>query len=197
MEILLISLKGVEKMENIESILFVLEKIARSTGEDEDDDIFTLENEFNIKIKEEEIPSLRDVLKNECIWIWVLKPYNQKDYKSEKNNLHFIKHQYPGSINQLVKKEKLDGKDYIRYPKYVMASRVHDYIFECFLEDYGVKYEDFRESEWEVIITSKEFKLAELQVARELIAVDLLPVYSPDLILNNNKINDEWKGKKE
>lgn len=158
---------------NVEDILLVLEKIAKKTGEDEDDYIYDLERQFDIKITEKEVSSLREILRAECIWIWVLKPFNQKDFKVEKEYLYFIKHQPPNSINKFVKKKKLDGKYYIKYPKYIMLSNVQDYIFEHLFEEYGINYDDFAEIEWEGIITSKQFKSAEIQVARELIANEI------------------------
>lgn len=161
------------KNYKIEDILLALEKIAKKTGEDEDEFICDLENQFDIRITEEEVSSLREALRAEYMWIWILKPFNQRDYKIEKEHLNFINIQHPYSINVFVKKKKLDGKYYIKYPKYIMLSRVQDYIFERLFEEYGIKYEDFTESDWEDIISSKKFKVTELQSARELIAYEI------------------------
>ncbi len=166
---------------NVEDILLALEKIAKKTGEDEDDYIYKLESKFDIKITEKEISSLREILRAESIWIWVLKPFSQKEFKVEKKYLYCIKHQQPNSINKFIKKKKLDGKYYIKYPKYIILSNVQDYIFEHLLEEYGINYDDFAESEWEGIITSKQFKSAEIQVARELIAIEIYHKVSKQL----------------
>lgn len=158
--------------DKIEAIKLALEKIAKNTGEDEDAFICDLEDQFDIKITGEEVSSFRESLRAEHIWIWVLKPFNQEDYEVEKKNLYFINGQHPAPNNQFVKKERLVGKDYIKYPKYTLLSRVQDYIFERLLEEFGIKYEHFTESEWEDILASKEFKRAELQAAREIIAFE-------------------------
>lgn len=53
-----------------EKILFMLDKIARKTGELEDDSIYNLESQFNIHIKEEDISQLRK---------WHLRTRTDKD----------------------------------------------------------------------------------------------------------------------
>ncbi|MFX1570406.1 MAG: hypothetical protein ACFFCV_18750 [Promethearchaeota archaeon] len=159
------------KQIKIADVLLALEKIVRKTGEDEDEIICDLDEQYNIKITEEELSSsLRESLSEEHIWIWVLKPFNKEKFKAEKKSLHSIKYDNQISINKLVRKEKIDGKYYIKCPKYILLSRVDDNIFECLLEDHGIKYEDLPRSEWETIICSKEFRQAQIQVARELIA---------------------------
>jgi len=154
---------------NDKAVLLALEKISKNTGEDEDDEIFTLEREFNIKITEDEVSTLRDVLINESVWIWVLKPYTSKDYEKEK--LHLIKCSL--SADKFLKKKELDGRFFIKYLERIILSRVHDSIFEDLLEEHEIEYKNLTKSEWEDIIASKQFKKAEIQVAREFIASKL------------------------
>ncbi|MFX1568986.1 MAG: hypothetical protein ACFFCV_11545 [Promethearchaeota archaeon] len=156
-------------MKKFSDILIALEKIAKKTGEDEDDSICDLKNQFNIRIAEE-ASSLRESLGGKHIWIWILKPYNKKDLYTERYNLRFIKFQLSSSIYKIVRKEKVEGKYYIKYPKYILLSDVQDAIFERLYEEHGIKNKDFTEIEWEDILCSMEFKYAEIQMARELIA---------------------------
>lgn len=176
--------------ENYEEVLLVLEKIARDTGEDEAGCIYHLENEFNLKIMEERVEPplpLRPLLKLELIWVWVLKPYNPKEYETRREYLysHILHRSY--SVDKYVMRQKIDGKYYIKYPESAILSVVQEYIFEQLLEDYGIELSNFTKSEWEDIITSKQFKKAEIQVARELIANNLLSKYQQNLIISNDK----------
>lgn len=161
------------KEDRFKDVILILEKIARNIGEDEDDTIYQLNSEFDIRITEEQVLSLKTTLKSEWIWIWVLKPFKQKDYEVEKRNLYFINPLCPDSVDKYVKKQKVDGKYFIKYIKGVILSNVHDYIFECLFEEYGINYEDLTKRKWEGVITSKQFKAAEIQAARELIAFEI------------------------
>jgi len=160
-------------IKTFKDIFLVLEKIARNTGEDEDDTIGELNREFDIIITEEQVLSLKTTLKSEWIWIWVIRPFNQKDYEVEKRSLYFVNHYDPDSVNKYVTMQKVDGKDFIKYSGGILLSNVHDYIFERLYEEYGINYKGFTESKWEGVITSKQFKAVEIQAARELIAIKI------------------------
>jgi len=153
-----------------EGILLALEKIARKTGEDEDDFISELERHFDIIITEEEVLLLKEVLRFEHVCIWVLKPFSQTGFLEKKEVFYFVKRQVPNLLNILVMKKEINGSHYIQYPRYVMLSAIQDSIFEELLEDHGINYYDFTENEWEDVLTSNQYKSTVIQIARELIA---------------------------
>lgn len=146
-----------------EKILFMLNKIARNTGELEDDSIYNLESQFNIYITEEEVSQLR----NREIWIWIIKPFNIDDYENEKRRLDLKDLSYP--IDNLTKKQQLNGKYYIKYPERIPYYSVNDNLLGDLLRMCQV-CEGLTGQEWEVIKKTSQWKDAEIQIARELIA---------------------------
>ena len=101
-------------VENYNRIILSLEKIAKSTGEDEDDNIHLLEQEYQVYIDKNEIPNLR------CsdIWIYITRPSNSIIYQSVRNkfmSLLPIALIPEDLLRKYVKKVNINGKSYVKY----------------------------------------------------------------------------------
>ena len=62
-----------------------------------------LENQFDIKITKDVIYPLK---KSSYFWIWVLKPFTQRDYEEKKENLWILTDIEPDSSHPFIKKER-------------------------------------------------------------------------------------------
>lgn len=122
------------------------------------------------------------------MWIWILKPFNIDDYENEKRRLDLKN--FPYLIDEYVVEYELKGELFIKYPERIPYYYVNDNLLGDLLRMCKV-CEGLTGEEWEVIKKTSQWNDAEIQVARELIADNLLPIYSPDLILTDNEIDDE------
>ncbi len=159
--------------ENYNHLILSLEKIAKSTGEDEDDNIHLLEQEFQVFIDKNEILDLR----GSAIWIYITKPCNSIIYQSVRDKFMSL---LPLALipedllRKYVKKVNMNGKSYVKYPERVEIWQIYESINQDLGEDHEFPIEKLSESEWAKIYCSPEWKKAEVQVAREIIAANLI-----------------------
>ncbi len=149
-----------------DDVLEGLKGIARTRGEEEDDTISELKEYYDIDITEEEVTSLR----GGDLWMYVIKPFKEDEYDKEKE---LFKNKIPSvNIGDYIKKIEKNGKFYIKYPEYVDIRRIQNKISEDLKEKYRID-EEHEDINWDKIFSSKEWKVAEIQVARELIGIRL------------------------
>lgn len=157
------------RIEKINKIFLVLDKICRNTGEDEDDNIIDLENYADMRITDEEIEEIR----GREIWIWIIEPMNEDLLKYIKKKLE----NYNFSISKYMKKFEQDGIKYIKYPKKIDICAVRKDIFEIMKEEHGIKSSDLKCYEWAYLQETEIWRRTEVQVAREIIADQMIKHY--------------------
>ncbi len=146
----------------LNQILLSLEKIARSLGGDEDQNIFLVEDNQKIIITEEKAPTNS----SNRIAIWVLESYENEKYISLKEGKIYN--------NNLIQKTMINRKEFLKYPIEIELSRVFNDIAEDLKEEHGIRLGDLTEEEWERIQDTEIWKKCEVQVAREIIAKGLI-----------------------
>ena len=148
--------------EKLNRIMLVLERSARALGQEEDEGIVRLEQEFKIIITKEKL-----AFQNQHIWIMVLKPFTNEDYELAKQQLDFPNLSH--LADEYVIKCQLDGMEYIKYPERIEVWKVHSNISDD-LTNSSRFCRSLTEAEWEVIMGTVQWQMAEIQIARELIA---------------------------
>jgi len=138
-------------------LLIALSKIARETGEDEDNKIIDL-RDIEIVISDKNIEFI-----GKYIRIYISEPYTEFRYNQNVNSFQIID-------RDLIKIFNLNGKEFIKYPHNIERWKVDQEIFEDLKEEHDIKDCHFNENEWIKIQSSKEWKECQIQVARELIA---------------------------
>jgi len=149
-----------------------LNKISRNTGEDEFDLIHSLKEKRDICITFEEIfPRV-----NNKVGIFILEPFSDKKYKEIKE---FYKSNYiPNLFKKYVKTITKNDRIYLRHPILVNISRINDEIIEDLKEEHGIVNSKFSEIQWEQIQNTESWRITEIQVAREIIATNLLSEFN-------------------
>ncbi|TFG22103.1 MAG: hypothetical protein EU529_11500 [Promethearchaeota archaeon] len=165
----------IKNQDRLDALLSRLNKCANLLDPDKAQLIIFLEKEFNIRITKEKLP-----IQYQYIWIMVLRPFTIKVYNLVKKQLDL--RNFPHLINSYVIKCQLDGKDFIKYPEKIEISIIqHKILDDLTRTRIGGK---LTETEWEVIMSTASWKMAESQVARELIALN---IYNE---MNNNPMEE-------
>lgn len=158
------------KKEKIIKTKLALEKIARDTGEDEDEFLFRLREEFKIVIEFEEIQEL----KRRNIWIWVTLPYSKHIMTFLENKLS----EFNLSLLDYLKAFNSSKQKLIKYPEKVEICRVDKEVYEILREEHDLNSRYLTDYEWEKIHYTETWRKAQIQIAREFIAEKLLEKYA-------------------
>ncbi|MFX1568106.1 MAG: hypothetical protein ACFFCV_07040 [Promethearchaeota archaeon] len=160
--------KKKEKKSKLKEVLLALEKIARKTGEDEDDYIWSLENEYNIKVTEVETKTNRFG----STALWVVLPIScvlhlpiGRDIRDKNMPLE--------NAETIMKKIEKDGKNFVKYAYPIGITSISDTIFEILKNQYGIMENFLTPEEWGKVYDSEEWVNAKLQIGRELIAEEI------------------------
>lgn len=154
--------------ENLEKIILALERSARALGQEEDEEIVRLEQDRNIIITKEKL-----LFQNQYIWIMVMKPYTEEDFELVKQQLDFPN--FSHLADKYIIKCQLDGIEYIKYPERIEVRKVHDNLFDDLINSTRI-CKSLTEAEWEIITGTVQWQMAEIQIARELIANNNFPI---------------------
>ena len=134
--------------------------IAKEGGGDEDDAIIALDEQLNIKIS-----SKNPMFGGLAIGVWVKEPYS---------NSRFIELKRRPPIEHSVNDELIGGKRIIKYPQYESQSDVGNNINDDLKYECEIKDKDLTEDEWFKLNSTPEYKKAQVQVTRELVARTIL-----------------------
>ena len=150
--------------EKIETVLLGLEKIARETGEDEYELIFSLAFEKGIIITEE----ISSLLFYNHISVWILKPFVKEEFEASRSAWisRYPSHLVDINLQKIEKNRRL----YIKYPENIEIYRIYDDLFDVLTEEHGIECDDINEAEWKEIKDTDIWKSSVFQTARELVA---------------------------
>ena len=142
--------------------LFCLDQITELAGEEELSDC----KEYDIEVTSEIGPAWRA----NQIGLYVERPYDQKIFEDAMDQLQLL--EIPRhDTNRWI--EIVDAKT-IRYIQIEELSSIADVIFGRLENECRIKDSDLSEGEWGKLQDSSDWRKAEVEVARELIASDLL-----------------------
>ncbi len=156
---------GNDVSENIfKEALLLLEKIARETGEEEEEVIFELKEEHGVTIGEKEIRGLT----SGKIFIMIIRPFNVKSYRIKKKNLE-------SELSEVLTEKftdtiKINGRLYFKCPEIVEQWCAYEEIFERMKATLGEDYYKLTGEQWAELEQKKEWRQALVQIAREIIA---------------------------
>jgi len=150
------------KTSKYEKALTALDIIARPY--DEDELIVELEEEKGIIITEEDAPAYRA---NEKA-VWVEIPHSEKLIQKAKTN-PMVADLY----RELATTIEKNGKKYDRIPVNEVIGNISTVITDELCQEHGICDNDLTSKQWEQIIDTPEWKQAEKQKLREIIASDL------------------------
>lgn len=113
---------------------------------------------------------------NNKIGIFILEPLSNEKYENIKEIYisNYILNLFKKYVKILIKNNRI----YIRHPILVNLLRIHDEIIEDLKEDHGIFNSEFSEIQWEQFQNSESWRITEIQVAREIIAINLLSEFN-------------------
>ncbi len=143
-----------------------LVKLAREAGEEEDPNIQLLE-EYGIWISKEEFVNLSCRQRG----FFIKEPFQKQKYKELRKELEksFLSYKTEELLSVIYK----NGIKFMKYPYFVEDYVISDNIYEDLEEEHEINCTNYTEKDWEEIKKLESWKKCEVQVTREIIALNI------------------------
>ena len=143
-----------------------MRKIAREIGEDEDPNIQLLA-ENGIWVSKEEIVNFSCRHRG----FFILEPFQEQKYEELRKELENLLLYYkPEDLISVMRK---NGKNFMKYPYLVEYNVISDNIYDDLEEEHEINCKNYTEKDWEEIKKLESWKKCEVQVTREIIALNI------------------------
>lgn len=140
--------------------LHCLEIIAKKGGQDEDEYIYLIDEENDIKVLEKGATVDGDGV---SVCVWVIEPYDAKRHLE----LGYT------PLSRSVSVVDLKGSKYIKHKICRSVSIIANEINDDLEAKCEIENDDLSEEQWFELRREEDYKYAQIQVARELVAKDI------------------------
>jgi len=144
-----------------------LKKIT-DNGKEECESVSDLKDGFDVTITSEEAPAFRSNQKA----VWVIEPYNLKRRYQILEFFNFWCDSQIAKDTILIIEES--NNKYLKYPLSVEKGAISYNIWDDLINSYGINPDMYSEREHESLVKSEEWKRCEMEVLRDLVAIQLL-----------------------
>ena len=135
-------------------------------GEDEDHNIQYLAS-FGVSITKEEFVNFSCRQRG----FFIIEPFQEQKYEKLRKGLEELFPYY--KPEELISVMRKNGKNFMKYPYFVEDYVISDNIYEDLEEEHEINCTNYTEKDWEEIKKLESWKKCEVQVTREIIALNI------------------------
>ncbi len=150
------------RSKNFKKVEIALKKIARNTGENEEDSIFYL-RQNNIEFLDNHL-----VFEGRFMSIFIIEPYNRKRIQHSQSLFDYSKFFYFLYRDNLA---------FFIYQISLEIYLINQEIFDRLKENHNIESTEFTEEEWIILQNSVSWKSCQIEIFKEMMASKIIDIW--------------------